>query len=80
MKKYLFPILPILILLLSADFALAQCPMCKASVEANLRDGGSAGLGLNAGIIYLFLTPYILAVSIGLLFWWKNRKGKTKLS
>jgi hypothetical protein len=30
----------------------AQCAMCKAVVEANLKEGGSAGAGLNDGILY----------------------------
>ncbi len=77
-KAALFSIL--ILFLLVSEQSFAQCPMCKASVEANLKDGGTAGLGLNAGIIYLFLTPYILALTFGLIFWWKNRKPKTELN
>lgn len=52
----------------------AQCPMCKASAEANLREGGTAALGLNTGIFYLFFTPYILMGILGYLWWTRNYK------
>jgi len=52
----------------------AQCPMCKISAESNLRDGGSAGKGLNNGILYMFALPYLLVGSIGYL-WYKNKKN-----
>jgi len=51
----------------------AQCPMCKMSAEQNLKDGGTAGKGLNAGIIYMFMTPYIIVGTIGFI-WYRNRK------
>ena len=38
-----------LFLLISINKLHAQCAMCKAAVEANLKDGGSAGAGLNRG-------------------------------
>lgn len=50
-----------------------QCPMCKMSAESNLKDGGTAGKGLNNGILYMLAMPYLLVMTIGLL-WWKNRK------
>lgn len=58
--------------------AAAQCPMCKASVEANLKDGGSAGMGLNAGIIYLFLTPFAIIVTIAVTWFLVGRRNQKK--
>ena len=52
---------------------LAQCPMCKMSAEQNLKDGGTAGKGLNKGILYMLTIPYLLVGGLGLL-WWKNRR------
>lgn len=52
----------------------AQCPMCKLSAESNLRDGGTAGKGLNAGILYMFALPYLLVLTLGLV-WYRNRKN-----
>ncbi len=54
--------------------AFAQCPMCKAAVEANLEDGGEMAKGLNTGILYMFFTPYIIVGFITYI-WWKNKKN-----
>jgi hypothetical protein len=53
--------------------AQAQCPMCKMSAESNLKNGGTAGKGLNAGILYMLATPYLLVGFFGYM-WYKNRK------
>ena len=53
----------------------AQCAMCKAVVEANLKDGGSAGAGLNDGILYLMAMPYI-AILIFAIFYFLQKKEK----
>lgn len=51
---------------------MAQCPMCKANVEAAMRDpNNKVGSGLNAGILYLFVAPYLAAGIIGVL-WYRN--------
>lgn len=52
----------------------AQCAMCRASVENNISEG-SAGLsaGLNTGILYLFITPYLMVAVIGFLWYWKSK-------
>ena len=55
----------------------AQCAMCKAAVEANLKDGGSAGAGLNQGILYLMATPYIAMLLFGALYYLQKRKKQT---
>lgn len=59
----------------------AQCAMCRASVENNVSNGDtSIGAGLNNGILYLFIMPYLLAAVIG-YFWYKSaKKKKAKLS
>ncbi len=51
----------------------AQCPMCRMSAESNLKDGGSAGKGLNTGILFLLSTPYLIIGLLGFLYW-KNKK------
>ncbi len=52
---------------------IAQCPMCRMSAESNLKDGGTAGKGLNKGILYMLSVPYLLVGGLGFL-WWKNRR------
>ncbi len=49
----------------------AQCPMCRMSAENNLKQGGTQGKGLNAGILYMLATPYMLVGLIGFV-WWRN--------
>jgi hypothetical protein len=52
---------------------IAQCPMCKIAAESNLENGGTAGQGLNKGILYMLLMPYLLIGVLGFI-WYKNRK------
>ncbi len=68
MKKYSIIILSILFILCFFSFdADAQCAMCKAAAEQ------SDQKGLNKGILFLFLSPYIIVGTMSYL-WWKNRK------
>lgn len=55
----------------------AQCPMCKIAADSNLRDGGTAGHGLNTGILYMFAMPYLLVFTLGYI-WYRNRKEYDK--
>ena len=66
--------LVVLILLLGTEVAEAQCPMCRMSAEQNLKDGGTAGKGLNSGILYMLATPYVVVGTVALI-WWRNRKN-----
>ena len=59
---------------------LAQCAMCKASVETNVNeDGIGFAARLNTGILYLFVTPYLLAIVIGFLWFRKSKLHKRRL-
>ena len=53
----------------------AQCPMCRMSVESNLKNGGTTGKGLNRGILYMLAMPYLLVGAVGFV-WWRNKKGE----
>jgi len=77
--NYLKPYLPLLVgavlfLFINIDAVFAQCPMCKAAAEANLKEGGSHANGLNVGILYLFITPYLIVAGIAGVWWWHNKK------
>ena len=50
----------------------AQCPMCRMSAESNLRAGGTAGAGLNAGILYMLSMPYLLVLTFAIIYY-RNR-------
>lgn len=52
----------------------AQCPMCKMAAESNLNEGGTAGEGLNKGILMLFSMPYLLVGGVAFV-WHKNRRN-----
>jgi len=72
--KYLLVLGIILICMIGIDVeAFSQCPMCRMSAESNLKDGGTAGKGLNRGILYMLTLPYLLVGGIGFV-WWKNRR------
>lgn len=53
-----------------SEEVMAQCAMCKATAEQGDQSG------LNLGILYLFLAPYLIVGTIG-YFWWRNRKKET---
>jgi hypothetical protein len=57
--------------------AWAQCAMCRATVENNLSSGESnIGAGLNTGIIYLMLMPYLILAVVAYAWYAKSRKEK----
>lgn len=51
----------------------AQCAMCKSVVESNIDGGSVIGLGLNNGILYLMIMPY-LALFIIAIIWLRYNK------
>ncbi|MDC0249361.1 hypothetical protein OAK24_00600 [Flavobacteriales bacterium] len=55
----------------------AQCAMCKAVVEANLKEGGSVGAGLNEGILYLMAMPYIAVLLFGIFYYLQKSRKQT---
>jgi hypothetical protein len=68
-------LLAIVLTLMANMDAIAQCPMCRMSLESNLKNGGTAGQGMNAGILMLLSTPYLLVGGIAFV-WYRNRKGQ----
>lgn len=73
--KYILTLIALMFSLsvISPDTVNAQCPMCRMSAESNMKNGGTAGKGLNKGILYLFFTPYLIIGTLGFL-WWKHKK------
>ena len=67
----------VLILIANMD-AVAQCPMCRMSLESNLKNGGTAGQGMNAGILLLLATPYLLVGGIAFV-WYRNKKSQANM-
>lgn len=57
----------------------AQCAMCRATVDSNLSEGrGVIGTGLNFGIIYLFMMPYLLVGGLIFLYFYVGKKELAK--
>ena len=52
----------------------AQCAMCRAVLENE--DGQNAAKGINDGIVYLMIIPYILIGGLGYIIYLKFFKGK----
>lgn len=52
----------------------AQCAMCRAVLESE--DGQSTAKGVNDGIVYLMVIPYVLVAGMGLVMYTKFYKKK----
>jgi hypothetical protein len=71
-KHALLTALIVLGLFLIQNGAIAQCAMCKAVAESNIdNNSNSVGKGLNTGILYLMLIPYLI---IGSIFFFSFKK------
>ncbi|GAA4443721.1 hypothetical protein GCM10023188_44660 [Pontibacter saemangeumensis] len=72
-----------LLLIFAGTDAYSQCAMCRATVESNVGTGkghnhepeSEVGSGLNTGILYLMVIPYLLIGTVGFL-WYKNSRKK----
>jgi len=74
MKKFLAISGLMTLFLLSSVDTFAQCAMCRGSVESSMGNGrNNVGVGLNTGIMFLFVMPYLLVGIIGYL-WYRNSK------
>jgi len=65
-------LLSALLLLIMSPEIFSQCPMCKMAAESNLDHGGTAGAGLNKGILFMLSMPYLIVACLGFV-WYKNR-------
>ena len=74
MKQRTLYIFLVLVLMFSLP-ADAQCAMCRAVLESE--DGGQAAKGINNGIIYLMIFPYLLVGGVGYAIY-KMRKNAKK--
>ena len=73
-KKLLVAALGAGLIFSSLQKSSAQCAACKESAETSLQSGDSAANGLNAGIMYLLVVPYMLVGGIG--YWWYRQHKK----
>ena len=74
--KRIFLILTFLIV--SGEAILAQCAMCRSTLENNYSNGDPGiAAGINTGILYLLSMPYLAVLVIGYL-WYKSSKHAQK--
>jgi len=73
MKYKIFIIL--LLLLLVVIPAEAQCAMCRAVLESE--DGGNTAKGVNNGIVYLMIFPYLLVGGVAYAVYKSRKKSKS---
>ncbi len=74
MKKMMILCVAFLLFCMSTETVHAQCAMCKGAVETNMSTGRNViGNGINAGIAYLFVFPYLIVGVIAYL-WYRNSK------
>lgn len=71
------------ILMFATSDAFSQCAMCRATVESNVGTGSKepeneVGSGLNTGILYLMIVPYLLIGTVGFLWYKNSRKNACK--
>ena len=79
MSKTFFRCVAVIVLvILSLSQSWAQCAMCRVTVENNVSAGDtSVASGLNTGILYLFVMPYLLFTIVAVL--WYRRSKKTQV-
>tara|TARA_R110002072_G_scaffold142804_4_gene288381 strand:+ start:32716 stop:32946 length:231 start_codon:yes stop_codon:yes gene_type:complete len=67
-------ILIILLLLFISFSSEAQCAMCRAVLESE--EGSEMAKGVNNGIMYLMIFPYLLVGGIGYVVYRNRQKAK----
>ena len=79
MKHLFFYGIVILSLISSVD-TMAQCAMCRTTLENNISQGNPGiAAGINFWILYLLATPYVAIAVIGFFLFRLSRRNKTKL-
>lgn len=75
MKTKIIFILLLLFIVLPAD---AQCAMCRAVLESE--EGGAKAEGINNGIVYLMIFPYLLVGGVGVAVYRSRKKAREQES
>ncbi len=63
-----------IILFLACLPADAQCAMCRAVIESD--ESGQTAKGINNGIMYLMVFPYLLVAGVGYAIYRMRKKTK----
>ena len=63
-----------MLLLLCSIPSEAQCAMCRAVLESE--ESGATAKGINNGIMYLMVFPYLLVAGVGYAVYKSRKKAK----
>jgi hypothetical protein len=70
-----------LLIVLNATQTFAQCAMCRSTLENNVSNGNPGiAAGINTGILYLLVIPYIAVSVLGYLWYKTSKNAKKKVS
>lgn len=67
------------LLLLTPTVGEAQCAMCKAVAESSTESGSTVATGLNAGILYLMIFPYLILAAVSYAIYRHRKAQRTSL-
>jgi len=68
--------LVLILLLLATVPAEAQCAMCRAVLESD--ESGESAKGINNGIVYLMIFPYLLVGGVGFAVYRSRKKARER--
>lgn len=63
------------LLVMSVMSSIAQCAMCKATLETKTSES-NVGSGINKGVLFLMPIPYLIMGTIAVVFYYRNKKKK----
>jgi hypothetical protein len=70
----------VLCFLLGIGNSFAQCAMCRSTLENNFSNGNPGiGAGINTGILYLLVLPYLAIIVLGYLWFKTSRNAQQEL-
>ncbi|MDQ1151703.1 MULTISPECIES: hypothetical protein [Sphingobacterium] len=78
MKWFKYLLLIVTLSCSSASVSYGQCAMCTLTAENSTKEGNMQGRGLNDGILFLLVIPYLAAAGLGYLWYKKYRKKNTE--
>ncbi|WP_316737686.1 hypothetical protein [Pedobacter aquatilis] len=78
--KLIYLFFTVAILFISTLSVNAQCAMCTINAEQGVKNGNTQAAGLNTGVIYLLVIPYLLALVVGIIWYKKYRKKNVELN
>lgn len=72
MKKWM--LVSVVFVLFTIQGLFAQCAMCRTQLENNVSNGDPGiAAGINTGILYLLVMPYLAIITLG-YFWYKSSR------